>query len=224
MIRIVKRILPILLALMLGVLPACAEESRIGADLSWERVVAFCDYMRELATGDYLDIKGVPQEQQDVAAQWAAGITGTPRMVIQLNVDELPAVVQTRALFRNEPDVVVLEAESTTVVEIWWTLAALGAQQSSVAESSYEEVMNINSYVNASTMYAEDAPEDSGVFLVFYENAVPIFLLTNAENGAVSIRGFFLPNAKLASSKNYGQVSMYMMLNGMTMTCKEVKP
>ena len=225
MMKLMKCTLSLMLALMMLVLPVLAEESpRIGADLSYERIVSFCEYLREMATGDYLDVKGIPQEQQAVAEKWAEGISGNPRMIVQLDVENMPYVAQIRAAFRTEPDVVVMEAVSTTVIECWWALAYLASLESTVADSSYEEIMDVNSYINAGTMYAEDAPEGYGVFLVFYEGAAPIFLLSNAENGAVAIRGFFLPSQKLAKCKNYGQVSLYMMMNGMTMTCQEVLP
>ena len=225
MMKRMKCILSLILALLLTALPALAEEpSRVGADLSYERIVDFCEYLRDMATGDYLDIQGIPQDQQAVAEKWAAGVSGNPRMVVQLDMESLPQIAQIRAMFRMEPEVVVMEAVSTTVIECWWTLAYLSAMESGVAESGYEEIMTVNGYINAGTMYAEDAPEGYGVFLVFYECASPIFILSNAENGAVSIRGFFLPSQKLANCKNYGQVSLYLMMNGMTMTCKEVTP
>ena len=225
MMKRMKCTLCLILALLLTALPALTEGGeRIGADLSYERIVSFCEYLRDMATGDYLDIKGIPQDQQAVAEKWAAGVSGNPRMIVQLDMDSLPQVSQVYALFRMEPDVVAMEAVSTVVIECWWNLAYLSAMESGVVESSYEEIMEVNSYINAGTMYAEAAPEGYGVFLVFYDGAAPIFLLSNAENDAVSIRGFFLPSQKLANCKNYGQVSLYLMMNGMTMTCKEVTP
>lgn len=221
-----KRMMTLLLAvlLILGSTFACAEDtSRGGANLPYNRVVAMAEYMRELSTGDYLDIKQVPEAMQTVAEGWAAGITGTPRLVVQLDINEASYLVETRAMFSQEEPIVLYEAESTAVVEVWQYMALAASYEAGLTESSYEEIMTVNGHINARMMYAEPGVEGNAMYIVLYENATPILYIVNAENGAVSIRGVFLPSAKLAKCKNYGQVSMWMMLNGLSMTCREIK-
>lgn len=222
-----KRMMVLLLALMLltGSTFACAEETqqRSGANLSYARVVEMAEYMHQLATGDYLDIKHVPDAMQSVAEGWAAGITGTPRLVVQLDVNESSYLVETRALFSQEPPIVQLEAESTAVVEVWQYLAFAASSEAGLTESGYEEIMTVNGHINASMMYAEDGVEGNAMYIVLYENAAPMLYIVSAENGAVSIRGLFLPSPKLTKCQNYGQVALWLLMNGFSMTCEEIK-
>lgn len=221
--RMMTWILAVLLAL--SCLSAMAEEpARTGVDLSYARIVGMAQYMRELAMGDYLDIKQVPAEQQAVAEGWAQGISDTPRLVVQLDINTLADIVNTRAYFSQEPEMVAYEAESNTVVEVWANLAYMASQEAGLAESSYEEIMTINGHLGAFRMYAEDSVDHTAVYFVLYDDAAPILLLVTGENGGVSIQGMFLPSAKLAKCQNYGQVSLYLMLNGFSMTCREIKP
>lgn len=228
--NVMKRILSILTALMMMAVPAFAEDAaeaapaRVGAELTYERITAFCEYMKELSTGDYLDIKQVSQAQQDIAAGWAAGISGQPRMVVKLNVQDMSYIKEIRLMFMHEEEVIGAEAESGGVIEIWWALCSAAGQEASVNEPDYAQIMEINGYINASMIYAEEAPEDYAVYFVLYENAAPILLLTNAENGAVSIQGMYLPSKALAKCENYGAVSLWMMFQGLPITCVEVTP
>jgi len=223
-----KRIITLMLAMVLAVsgLSACAyaETARHGADLSYARIVEMAQYMRELATGDYLDIKHVPETMQTVAQTWAAGINDTPRLVVQLDINGLSSMVEVQALFSREPAIVSFEAQSNVVVEVWQSLAYSAGMEAALAESGYEEIMNVNGQINASMMYAEPGTEGNAMYIALYEGAAPIILLVCAENDAVSIRGMFLPSAKLAKCKNYGQVAMWLMLNGFALTCQEILP
>lgn len=222
-----KRMLSLLLVLMLlSGTAACAEDApvRTGANLSHERAVEMAQYMRELATGDYLDIKHVPEAMQTVAEGWAAGITGAPRLVVQLDINGLSYMVETRAIFSQELDVVLYEAESSSMVEVWQYLAYYAGAEAGLTESGYEEIMTVNGHLDARMMYAEEGVEGNAMYIVLYENAAPILYLVNAENGGVSIQGLFLPSAKLAKCQNYGQVALWLMMNGFSMTCQEIKP
>lgn len=220
-----KRVLSWMLAMLLVFcsIPVTAEE-RTGVDLSYERAAEMAVYMRDLIMGDYLDIKQSPDSLRSLAEQWAAGITDKPRLVVQLDVESQAHVVETNAFFSQEPEIVAFEAVSTMVIEIWQYLAMYAAEESGVTAASYQEIMQVNGLINAATMYAEEGKDGNGLFVVLYEDAAPILLIVSAENGAVSIRGMFLPSAKLAKCENYGQVSLYLMLNGVGMPCQEVKP
>lgn len=203
---------------------ACATASADGADLSYERAVAMAQYMRELATGDYLDIKQVPDNQQTVAYAWAQAVTDAPRMVVQLDINEVSDMLDTRAYFLQEPDVVSYEAQSSTMAMVWQYLAYYASQEAGLTEASYEEIMEVNGCINAMQMYAEDGAQGNAMYIVFYDGAAPIVLLVNAENGAVSIQGLFLPSTRLSKCQNYGQVSLWLMMNGFSMTCSELVP
>jgi hypothetical protein len=179
-------------------------------------------YMRQLVMGDYLDIKQTPESLKTIARNWAAGITDSPRLVVQLDVENQSHVVTTRGIFSQEPPIVGFEAVSDAEVTIWQYLARSAGEESGVTGASYQEIMQVNGQINASTMYAEEGREGTGMYILLYEDAAPILLLVNAENGAVSITGLFLPSVKLQKCQNYGQVSLYLMLNGFGMSCQEI--
>lgn len=220
-----KRILICMLAMMLAIggLSAAAEE-RGGVDLSYERAAQMGVYMREIVMGDYLDIKQTSESYKTIAKGWAEGVTETPRLVVQLDVENQAYIVETSAIFSQEPDVVELEAVSTNVSMIWHSLAQYAAEESGVTAASYEEIIQVNGAISATTMYADEGREGNGMYIMLYENAAPVLLIVSAENGAVSMRGLFLPSPKLAKCQNYGQVSLYLMLNGFGMSCQEIKP
>lgn len=220
-----KRVLicVLVLAMTLSGVTAGAE-TRSGVNLSYDRVVEMCLYMRELVMGDYLDIKQAPQAMRDIAVGWAEGIDESPRLVVQLDIESQSFLVDVSAYFTNEPEIVRMEAISQAVITIWQLLAQCAAQESGVAAASYQEIMQVNGQINASAIYAEEGPEGNGMYIVLYENAAPILLIVNAENDAVSIRGMFLPSTRLEKCENYGQVAMYLMLNGFSMSCQEIKP
>ena len=223
-----KRFLTWMLALMLALscLSVGAEEAvqRNGINLTYDRIVEMALYMRQLATGDYLDIKQVPEAQQSIAEGWAEGITETPRLVVQLDLEAMPGLADIRVMFSQEPDMVALEAASDMVAEMWQYLAYYAAAEAGLTDAGYEEILTVNGHINAQMMYAEEGVEGNGMYIVLYENAAPILYIVCAENGAVNIRGLFLPSVQLQKCSNYGQVSLWLMLNGFAMTCQEIKP
>ena len=223
-----KKLIALVLAVLMamGGISACTEgvQERRGADLSYARIVEMAQYMRELANGDYLDIKQVPESMKTTARTWAAGISDTPRMVLQLDVNGMSTMVETRVTFSQDPEIVSYEAQSNTMIDVWQYLAYYTSEEAALTEASYEEMMTVNSHINAQMMYAEEGRKGNAVYIVLYDNAAPIFLLVSGENGAVSIQGMFLPSARLQKCGNYGQISLWLMLNGYPITCREIKP
>lgn len=223
-----KRLITVLLALLLtlGSTSVMAEEAsvRTGTELSYDRIVEMTHYMRQLAMGDYLTIKQAPEAMHDTVRDWAAGIDGTPRLAVQLDINALSYLVDVRAAFIQEPPIVSMEAESNMVSEVWHALVRSASGESGLSESGYEDIMNVNSLLSARMLYAEEGVTGNALYIVLYDGAAPIFLNVNAENGAVSISGMFLPSAKLSKCQNYGQVALWLMMAGCTMTCTEIKP
>lgn len=220
-----KAIFLALLMLLCGS-AACAEGSGnlSGADLSYGRIVEMASYMQELATGDYLDIKQLPEAQQTIAQSWAAGISGAPRLVVQLDINDMAYIVDTRARFSQEPEIVSFEAQSSAIYEVWQTLAYYAGEQAGLSEADYSQIMTINGALNATMMYAEEGVEGNAMYIALYEDAAPVMLIVCAENGAVYINGMFLPDARLSRCQNHGQVSLWLMINGLAMTCREISP
>lgn len=220
-----KRVMALIAAILLLCTCALAEAPvRTGADLSYGRMIEMALYMRELVYGDYLNIKQVPENLQTLARTWAKGISDTPRLVVQLDINSLAAMVQTRAIFRQEHPMIGYEAESSVVVAAWQIMADAAAEEGGLNGASYAEIMRVNGQVSAFQMYAEEGVEDNSMFIVLYEDAAPLLMIGNGENGAVSIQGLFLPSAKLARCSDYGQVALWMMTNGLYMTCQEILP
>ncbi len=220
-----KRLLIVILALLIACTGSSAmAQERTGIDMSYERCAEMGMYMRGLVMGDYMSIKQAPESLQAIARGWAAGITEKPRMVIQLDVENQSQVVMTRAVFSKQPDVVELEAVSQAVVTIWQYLARAAAEEGGVSGASYQEIMQVNGLVNAATMYAEPSRDGDALYILLYEDASPVLLIVSGENGGVSVRGMFLPSEKLARCSNYGEVAMYLLINGFGMPCQEIKP
>ncbi len=214
-----KRLLIVLLALVLLLGSACAEHQ-----LAYEEITRFGDYIRQLADGDYMDICQVPQETQRLVRSWAAGIQGKPRMVVRLHAENLAYMVSTRSVFMQEPDMVRYEAESSVLIELWWTLCSIAAGESTVAGVTYEQMMQANAAITPVMICADaDAEDGYGMYLVFYDAGKPLVIISSCENGAVNLQGMFLPSEKLMNCRNYGQVSLYMMMNGLTLTCQEIR-
>lgn len=217
------RKLAILLALLLWTAPFAHAEERTGASLSYGRIVEMAEHMRTLAEGDYLAHKQLPDAMRQTAAAYVAGIGGQPRLAVELDVNSLSYLVETRALFAGEPEIVRLETESTILVSIINELVRMGCNEAGLTDADHGQVSSINGAMNAAMMYAEDGRQGSAVYIVLYDNASPLIYYVYAENGSVSIQGMFLPSAKLAKCQNYGQISLWLMLNGFSITCEEIK-
>lgn len=217
-----KRWIALALVLLMSacMLPAYAA----GAELTYERAVEMAQYVHQIVSGDYLAINGVPEDIQRTAREWAAGLDGQPRLVVRLDVMNAAYVVETRTMFLAEHPMVAYEAESNAMSYIMNYAVAFAAFETVVSESLYEEIAEVNSQLNCEMLYAEDAEDGTGMYLVFYEDAQPLMILSSAENGAVSLRGFFIPSQKLARCTNHGQVALWFMMNGLSMTCAEVTP
>lgn len=217
-----KKMMAILLAMALLCAPALAEEE--SSMLSHQQIVDMALYMRQLVMGDYLDIKQVPQADQQTAEGWAAGVSESPRMVVELDIENYAAVLTAKAFFSQEHPMVQFEAASTEETYVWQYLAAGASGEAGVAEAGYEEIMRVNGHINAFRMFAGDEREGTAMYIVLYDDAAPVMMIACAENGGVSIQGMFLPSPMLKRCQNYGQVSLYLMLNGVGMTCREIKP
>lgn len=218
-----KRLMICLLTAAL-LLNCAVAEDRLGADLSYGRVVDMALYMRQLATGDYLQVKQVPDDLRSIASTWAAGITDTPRMVVQLDVNGFSDMLDTQVYFLQEPEMVSYEAQSNTVSLVWQYLAYYASQEAGLTDASYEQIVELNGHINAQMIYAEDGAQGNAMYIVLYEGAAPILLMVSAENGAVCIQGAFLPSSRLSKCQNYGQVAFWLMLNGFSITCSEILP
>ncbi|MBQ3156052.1 MAG: hypothetical protein IJB81_03875 [Clostridia bacterium] len=220
-----KKLMVIALALLLAVSGMASAEParRTGKELSYARIVDMAQCMQQLVMGDYLSLKQVPEEQQRLVRGWAAGIGDTPRLVVQLELEDSMEMKLMQAYFRLDPAVIGMEAQCTVALELYWTMLYSASAESGVTGASYDDVMQINSSLGAFSMYAEEGPEGMSMYLVLYDNAAPILLLVNSENGAVGIQGMFLPSQKLAQCEHYGDVAMWLMLSGVAMGCEEIK-
>ncbi len=217
-----KRIVALLLAAMLCLLTlaAGAEEKY---SLTPERIQAMTQHMAELATGDYLLIKGVPEDLRQTALEWASGIEGKPRMIVRADVENSAAMLNVRAHFLTEPEIVSMEMESSALFELVWILAYYACEEAKVTGVTYERFNEVNGLINASMRYAQPGANGGyGLYFVLYEDATPIVLVANYENGTAAVVGWFLPSSRLGKCTNAGQVAMWLMLNGFPMTCEEV--
>jgi len=212
---------------MIGVIVLCAwivPVQAAGKELSYGRVIGMTEYMRQIASGDYLTIRGAPEDVQRKAREWAAKIDGHPRLVVRMDVEQTGYLMEIRGLFAAEHPMVAYEAESTGLSGLLGYLFACAAAESVVAEAAYEEIIGVNSSLNCEMIYAEEGNNGTGLYVVIDEDAPPILILVTAENGAVSLTGMFLPSGRLARCTNHGQVAMWFLANGFPMTGEQVLP
>lgn len=217
-----KRLIALLLVLVLcaGMTSASAE----GAELSYDRVVQMAQHIRSMASGDYLTIRGAPEDLQKKAREWTAGIDDTPELIVRMDIDDAAYVLEYRATFKAEHPMVAYEAESNAMVDIMTYSMLYAVYESVVTEAALEDCWEINSLLNASMLYAGEGEPGSALYIVLYEDAQPIFILATAENGAVSLQGMLVPGRNLAKCTSYAQVAFWFMRYGFPMTGEEVLP
>lgn len=218
-----KRILAMALAalLVLTAVPALASGGEVGCD----RLVQCAVSLRAMAYGDFMTLKGVPEDIQGMARDWTAGIDDTPDLVVRLDVYGSAVVLQYKALFKSEHPMVSLEAQSTGVGEIMNAVYTMAAYEYPQPERSYNQFFDVHSALNFDEIYADPAIEEGGqLYLLLYENAEPLFILVNAENGAVSLTPYIVPSMELAECGSYAQVAMWFMRWGCPMTGEQLTP
>lgn len=218
-----KRMMALLMALamLLCAMPALAE----GGEIPYAKVVEAALSLREAAYGDFLTLKGVPEDLQETARDWTAGIDDTPDLVVCMDVNDSALVKEYRAMFRSEHPMVSYEAQSTAVGEIMSYSMVMAAYETPELEKSFNEAIDVNSALNHNMMYADSAAEEGTMlYVVLYKDALPIFILTNVENGAVSLTAYIIPSNELASYTSYARVAFWFMGWGCNMTGKEIKP
>lgn len=219
-----KRMMALLLALVLacGMTMALAEKP---GEVSYDRIVEAAMSLRTLAYGDFLTLKGVPESVQGMARDWTEGIDETPDVMVRLDVMDCPLVLQYRAVFKAEHPMVSYEAESNGVGEIINSLLVLAAYETPQPEQTYRKITNVLSALNHSEIYADpDAPEGYALYFLLWEDAEPLFILTNVENGAVSLTTYVVPSMELAECSTYAQLAMWFMRVGCPITGAEIRP
>lgn len=217
-----KRLMALLLTLLLCcAVPAMAE----GGEISYGRIVESMLTLREMARSDFMTLKGVPESIQDDAREWTAAIDDTPDLVVRLDVNNSPHVAQYRAIFKSEHPMVSYEAQSTGVGEIINSAMSIAAYESLRPEDAYYRMGDVLGALNHSEIYADPAAEEGTMlYIVLYEGAEPIFLLTNVENGAVSLTPYIIPCVALADCESYAEVAMWFLSWGCPISGGEVLP
>lgn len=218
-----KRMMALLLILTMltFAMPAFAA----GGEVPYERIVAFCMNLRELAHGDFMTLKGVPDDIQGTARAWTDAIDETPDLVVRLDVMQSSHVLQYRAVFKAEHPLVSMEAQSTGVGEIINSAMSVAAYETLRPEATYRQIGNVLNALNHQSICAAPELEDGAMlYVVFYEGAEPIFVLTNVENGALAMTSYIIPSAALADCSTYPEVAMWFMRWGCPISGAVVQP
>lgn len=215
------------LALLLAAMMVCASVPALaaGGEISYDRLVQFALNLREMAYGDFMTLKGVPADIQGMARDWTEGIDDTPELLVRLDVYGSSHVLQYKAVFKAEHPMVSLEAQSTGVGEIVNYIYTMAAYEYPQPERAYYQFFDVHSAMNYDEIYADPAVEEGGqLYLLLYENAEPLFILVNAENGAVSLTPYIVPSMELAGYTSYTQVAMWFMRWGCALTGEQLIP
>lgn len=218
-----KRFTALLLTLTLlcAALPALAA----GGEMSYSRIVETMLDLRSVIEGDFLTLKGVPESIQADALAWTEGVNDSPRLVVRLDVYATAHVRQYAAIFKSEHPIVSYEAQSTGVGEILNTAFSVAAMETLRPEDTYARIGGVLNALDHSILYADPEAEEGGMlYVVFYDNAEPILLLTNVENGAVSLTTYIVPSAELADCRSYADVAMWFLSWGCPISGAEIKP
>ena len=219
-----KRMLTLLLVLLLtvGVQGALAEKP---GEVSYERIVEAAMSLRESAHGDFMDIKGIPEDIQGRARDWTEGIDETPELLVFLDVAQSPLVLQYRAIFKAEHPMVAYEAESNAVADLINSLMFLAAYETPHPERTYNQLVDVLNGLNRSSLYADpDALDGYALYFVLWEDAEPLFILPSVENGAVALTSYIIPSMELAECSTYAQLVFWFMRMGCPITGAEILP
>lgn len=215
------------MAMMLAMLLLCAAAPALakGGEMSYDRVVDTMLNLREVIEGDFMTLKGVPESIQADARAWTEGVNEAPRLVVRLDIYECAYVRQYAAVFKSEHPMVSYEAQSTGVGEILNTAFSVAAMETLRPEETYTRIGSVLNALNHSIIYADPSAEEGGVlYVVLYDNAEPIFLLTNVENGAVSLTTYIVPSGALADCRSYADVAMWFLRWGCPISGAEIRP
>lgn len=217
-----KRMMAIVLALMLVL--ALNAASAAGGEVGYDRLVGCAMRMRAVAQGDFMDLKGVPEDTQGLVRDWTKGIDETPDLVLRMDVYGSAHVLQYKALFKSEHPLVSMEAQSTGVGEIINGAMTMAAMETYQPEATYRRCAQANTALDYDEIYADpDAQEGGQLYILLYADAEPLFILTNVENGAVALTCYIIPSMELASCTSYAQAAMWFMSWGCPLTGAEVK-
>lgn len=217
------RVTALAAALLMLCSAACAET--LGGQIAYGRLVECARELYELAYGDFMTLKNVPWDVQSVAQDWTAAYSGEPALVVRLDVYGSAHVLQYRAVFKSEHPLVSLEAQSTGVGEIINGALTMAAYDSLQPQAAYTRMMHVHNALNFNEMYADaDIPEGGQLYVLLYEEGEPLFILSNAENGAVSLTTYIIPSMSLAECRTYADVAMWFMRWGCPISGDEVRP
>lgn len=220
---VMKRLMAMMLAAMLILFAAPALA--LGGEVPYWRIVDTMLNLREVAHGDFMSIKGVPANVQEDARAWTEAIDDTPDLVVRLDVYDTAHVAQYRAIFKSEHPMVSYEAQSTGVGEIMNTAMVVAAYENIRPESMYYRMGDVVNALGYRELYADPDAEDGCVlYIVLYEGAEPVFLLTNVENGAVCLTPYIIPCMALSECESYPEVVMWFMSWGCPISGAEVRP
>ena len=218
-----KRMMAMLLAwaMIVCAVPALAS----GGEVPYWRIVDTMLNLREVAHGDFMTIKGVPEKTQVDARAWTEGIDDTPDLVVRLDICDTAYVGQFRAMFRTEHPMVSYEAQSTAVGVIMNTAMTVAAYEDIRPESMYYRMGDVVNALGYRELYADpEAEEGCVLYVVLYEGAAPVLLLTNVENGAVCLTPYIVPSQALSACQSYPEVARWFLGFGCPISGAEVLP
>ncbi len=117
------------------------------------------------------------------------------------------------------------EAESTGVGEIINGALTMAAMELPDPQAAYTRMSQVHSALGYDEMRADpDTPAGGQLYLLLYEGAEPLLILTNAENGAVSLTTYIIPSMELAECDSYADVALWFLRWGCPLTGEEVQP
>lgn len=153
-------------------------------------------------SSEYLDVLLGNERLAEKVKEIAAGDCGEA-CTMMVNVDLTRTIeANMEALMKEVPitDSLVREEIASRLhsVLLFHAIAAMGADTMAIASS-----------VTTGTMFATDAPEGRGIYLLFYGEHTPVAVQWTVKNGAASLSAMFVPVAELRACTDPQQVEAW---------------
>jgi len=201
-----KKVFALLMALAMLCSAALAEADMVA------QAVTLAQRMDALAgSSGYRSCVGMYGEMDTLLGQYAAGSHDQPRLVVAVDTKGYTDMVLGSVIALGFEVDAVAQAELVEKMSSAMVLQLVATKGTSILAAV--------SGMTTSTVFAREGEAARGVYLLLYEGATPIAVNWTAQNGAVSMNAYFLPDDELAACQSVQAVSDLLAARGMLVSC-----
>lgn len=207
-----RRFWMLVLVLCLLNTPALAENSLANRAVE---LAAACDALAEDEAYISAMIGSGNSKMITLIESWAAGSHDQPELVVR--VDTANLLKDMMALYGMDsqdewPDITVQALNRRMTMSL---PSMFNATQGA-------ETLAASTAATSSVIFASDA-QGSGLFVLLYENAVPVMAAWYAENGAVSMQATFMAQEELAACQSVEDIAAWLKEQGWELPCEAME-